>query len=135
MALSEAKYRIPRMAMAVMVLGANGCGDDDGGGGSASPETRVENLAKKACKLAFSCTTGPWAPEEDDQDRNFSTEQECVAQFVRDSKEAVAGISTACRDAYLDYYECYVSAGCPGDTKGKCKASYQRYVDACKDEF
>jgi hypothetical protein len=33
--LSETKYRIPKLAFAVMVLGAHGCGDDDGGGGGS----------------------------------------------------------------------------------------------------
>lgn len=133
--MSEAKYRIPRMAMAVMVLGANGCGDDDGGGSSKDPDERLQDLGKKTCKLVFSCEDGPWTFDPDDPDQDFTNEKECIASFVRFQKELLDVVSTKCRDAYLSYYECLVSAGCDGDTKGKCKASYQAYQDACADEM
>ncbi|HEX5659446.1 MAG TPA: hypothetical protein VFX59_19760 [Polyangiales bacterium] len=128
--MSETKYRIPKMAVAVMVLGANGCGDDDGG----SSGSRVENLGKGVCKLVYSCEDGDWALDPDDPDITFSSEEECVEQFTKETQQEFAGVSAQCRNAFLAYYECYVDAGCDGDEEGKCEKLYKAYYDACEDE-
>lgn len=110
--------------MAVMVLGANGCGDDQG-----STDERFDDLGREGCRLAFTCD-----PEDGWDKEDWATEQECVEQFTAEVKGQFAGVSEKCRKAFLDYYECYVSAGCDADGEG-CERLTQKYLEVCADEL
>jgi hypothetical protein len=111
--------------MAVMVLGANGCGDDD----KASTDERFDELGRAGCRLAFSCD-----PEDGWDNEDWATEQECVEQFTAEVKSQFEGISEACRKAFLDYYECYVGSGCDGDVE-RCLRLQRTYYEVCEAEL
>ena len=126
--MSESKYRIPRVTVAVMVLGGASCDDDKGGtGGVNVSKSRIDRLAEQYCETVFEC------PEtREDYEDEFGTEQQCVEQFGAELNSDLKEVSKECGDAYLDYYECYLSMGCSAE-EGDCEEFYERAKDECPD--
>lgn len=122
--MSETRFRIPRMTMAVMVFGGLGCGSDK----SAPPSdtARLQKIADDECKLEFvSC------PDWDTSGQPYTTQQECVDWFVNQIKNYVANVSADCKEAALTFYECYSSVGCNDDVSVKCSRQQTTIDDKC----
>lgn len=127
--MSEPKYRIPRMAAVVMVLGGASCDDGKGGGaaGLNVSDQRIERVVRRLCELGFECRETRAEYEED-----FGTEKECAEELISEAKADFEGLSNKCGDAYLDYYECYLSLGCSPD-EGECEELYEVMERECPD--
>lgn len=124
--MSDSKYRIPRMTVAVMVLGA-GCDDGNGEGGVS--DGRLTRLASDMCNLSRTCD---W---EDADPHPFTSEQACVDSYVQELKAFFDELDESCGAAYLSYYECYVSLGCdPSDVESfrRCQRSYTLVEEHCE---
>lgn len=127
--MTEPKYRIPRMAAVVMVLGSASCDDDKGGGtaGVNVSDRRLERISKRLCELGFECIES-----RSDYEEEFGTERECVEEVLAEAKADFEGLSNKCGDAYLDYYECYLSLGCSIE-EGECEEFYEVMERECPE--
>lgn len=150
--MSDSKYRIPRMTLAVMVLGA-GCDDGNGEGGlgdisgrgfgevggetepggeSGVSDDRIARLTRIASKLCDPDRPCDW---EDADPPPFTSEQACVDSYVQELKAFFEELDESCGAAYLSYYECYVSVYCgEGDaaTLQRCYRSGELVEQRCE---
>ena len=122
--MSETRFGIPRMTMAVMVFGGLGCGNDKAS--TASDSARIQKIADDECKLEFTCSEATHDPND------YTTQQECVDHFLAKLTTELAKVTTDCKEAALEYYECYEGLGCGGDVS-KCARSYATYQTKCKN--
>jgi hypothetical protein len=90
------KVRIPSVALATLVLG---CGDD--GDKNDVSDARIERVAKATCEQAKACEAEFDEPVED-----------CTESYAEYFAAEINGYSTGCKDAILDYYECYAELSC-----------------------
>lgn len=122
--MSETRYRIPRMTAAVMVFGGLGCGDDKAATGSDT--SRIQKIFHDECTLEFSCQDATHDPAD------YTTQQACVDFWVSKFTAELASVTTDCKEASLEYYECFTTLGCGTDVS-KCAKLYATYQTKCKD--
>lgn len=129
----EGKFRLPRAALAVLMLGAVACGGDDngdsgGGGGSTASKgvdtstARFEKTVKAYCAWALKC------------EFEMSAES-CESEILADLQARVDEVSAACADATADLSDCVSQEdpACDVDPSksGLCKAQVAAYDKVC----
>ena len=118
--MGENKLRIPRLAVASLVLGG-AC--DDGKSSTDVGAARVQRIAERICRQQFMCD-----PESD------GTEVECVDDGVEELSSEIER-DRRCGEALLDYYECYASLPCEeSEEDDKCYAAGVAADEACEDD-
>jgi hypothetical protein len=122
--VSETRFRIPRMTMAVMVFGGLGCDSDEKF--RASDTARIQKIADDECQAQFHCQDATHDATD------YTTQQECVDHYVNKLTTELAKVTTDCKEASLEYYECYEALGCGGDPT-KCAKQNATYETKCKD--
>ena len=121
--MSDTRFRIPRMTMAVMVFGGLGCGSDKKSGSTTESDTaRIQKIADDECTAQFTCP---------DANSDYATQQECVDHYVNKLTTELAKVTTGCREASLEYYECYETLGCGGDP-AQCAKQNVTYEAKCQ---
>jgi hypothetical protein len=125
MNLSASKFRIPRLAVAALVLGA--CGEDDSKAGIDVSEPRVRNLAEAACKQYAEC-------EPDYFSENYENQADCVASYQSEFDDLEDSSGKACLDAYLDWGDCAFVLACDVDEDRKCVDQYAKVAKLCEEE-
>ena len=94
----QSTLRIPRVASAVLVLGA-ACGDDEKSSDVDVSESRKSATIKQLCSQAQQC------------DLTSASMSECESDYAAYIEE-YASAGDDCVDALLDYYDCYAALDC-----------------------
>jgi len=125
--LSVSRYRIPRLTVAALILGA--CGDDDGGDSSAGinvSDSRIQSTARAACRYYAECEPDAFA-------EYYESPADCVATYQDDFAMYVETYGKECTDAYLDWMDCAVVLGCDADVDTKCASAEKKIDQLCVD--
>jgi hypothetical protein len=142
--VSVAKFRIPRIAAAALVLGSTACGDDDGGppGGSSAgvnvSRSRVRAIGRAICKQDAACRDDS-EDYGDYGDYGEPTVDECTSELVDDFFSEFGELlddsdGKKCLDSLLDAYSCYATLSCASreaDDLEKCGAAFETYYALC----
>lgn len=113
------KYRIPRMAVAALALGA--CGDDSGGVDVSA--SRIRSVAESYCKQYARCYPEEFSESYELADCIAATEE--VLDYYAEAEE--------CLDAYLDYFECSAKLSCDEDEDEACAAQVDAADELCSE--
>lgn len=132
--MKDSKLRIPRLAVAALVLGGACDNDGDGGksgaAGTNTSDARIDKLASRYCDLYAECYP------EDFQD-SYDDKPDCVRTIRRDFQSYEDDYGVTCADAVLDLAECDLSAStCESDPDrfdAKCDALLAKAESACPE--
>lgn len=153
------KFRIPRIAMAVLVLGGTACDDEENekpaeaekqesntpnnmkdDADTREPETTrdsgpqtssIDVSDARVAKIAADFCMTAFTCDQAGASEEFVDQKTCVSDQVGYFQEYITTYGDACGDAQLDFYDCLARVDCDTDPDTACEEEFGTFVVAC----